>query len=216
MIYKAVFLVVTHILFAAVFHHHFLAVKKRAGADPGVFTRKDYLIHLGRKAGGFFSTLFGPGRKGLVQRWLQSCSPIKEKWSFVGLYVSFTLLALTGFLFTLLGSVPMFGMPLVLHVSLGGFFAVCLAVVLLLRAERFFKSETRATKGNGIPVWLGKAMFWLFTLAGFFLICSALAMMLPVFSSQAQDDLFAVHRYSALTAFTSAIAHLYIAAVAKE
>lgn len=216
MIYKAVFLIVTHLLFAAIFHHHFRVLKNRLSPDAGIFTRKDYIKWLLRKVTGFFSVLFGRKRKELFDRWLRHCSPLRKKWSAVGLYVSFTLLAVTGFLFTLVGSLRLFGLPLMLHVSLGGLFAVCLAVVLLQRAEDFFGAGNNTETKSDIPAWLGKTMFWLFTLAGFFLLSSALAMMLPVFSSRAQLNLFAIHRYAALTALPAAIAYLYISSAAKD
>jgi len=215
-IFKVVFLVVMHLLFAAIFHHNFLTLKKRHSREAGEFTRKDYIRRLFRAGTGFFAAVLGTHRRELFLHWLSLCSPLQKQWSVVGLYVSFAFLAATGFLFTLLGSIRLFGLPLLLHVSMGGLFAICLAAILFMRAENYFWTGGDPSKKQGIPAWLGKAMFWLFALAGFMLLCSALAMMLPVFSFQAQLNLFNLHRYSALTALTAAIAYLYISAAAKD
>lgn len=132
-----------------------------------------------------------------------------EKLLTAGLILSFLYLALSGFAFALIPGRSLFGAFLVLHVMLGGLFALCLTLIVLLRARDF----TIGTHESGTPfiqekvVW--KAMFWIFSSAGTVLIATALLPMLPLLTHTGQLIDLSIHRYAALAALLSFSAFIY-------
>ena len=103
-----------------------------------------------------------------------------------------------------------------MHVCAGGVFAVSLALALVLRARSYvFSSEEEKIEKKSAST-RSRIYFWLFIMAGLFLIVTALVMMLPTFSLKVQIDLFEVHRYSALIAVLAAVAFLYFAPANKN
>jgi hypothetical protein len=139
--------------------------------------------------------------------------------------MSFCLLAASGFLFALLGSHRLFGVFLLLHVTLGGVFAVCLPLTVILWARYYMfdtgnpgqvEGPSTSEEKPGQQWQWKKIFFWTFMVSGFFLIVSALTLMLPYFSLIAQLDLFEVHRYSALVSLLSAVAFTRFSRVNDE
>lgn len=143
--------------------------------------------------------------------------PARERWIFIWLGVSFLYLAASGFLFSLLG-MRLRGIFLLLHISLGGLFAVCLSAAVVLRA-RFHRFDTGILEGKKDSLHLQKKdrirrlwqiiLFWIFVAAGLTLILTALSQMLPSFALRTQLDFSQAHRYSALVSLLSAIALSY-------
>ena len=132
-----------------------------------------------------------------------------EKWLAAGLTLSFSYLALSGFVFAFLPGRSLFGVFLVLHVMLGGLFALCLTLLALLRARDFVID----IQNDGIPIPLEKvafkAMFWIFSAAGALLTATALIPMLPLLTHTGQLQAQVLHRYTALAALLSFSAFLY-------
>jgi hypothetical protein len=118
--------------------------------------------------------------------------------------------------------VRIFGIFLLLHVVLGGLFAVCLCLAVVLRARYYvwepedFKGKKGAlnlqTKSGVRMVWQ-IIFFWAFVTSGFVLILAALSQMLPSFSLRTQLVLFEIHRYAALGLLLSGIAFFYFSVV---
>ncbi|MFW6132031.1 MAG: cytochrome b/b6 domain-containing protein [Candidatus Aminicenantaceae bacterium] len=148
-------------------------------------------------------------QKRLIQTWTY-----KERWIFLILVVSFLILAASGFFFVLLSSQRIHGLLLLLHMSSGVFFAITLALVVLLRARKYnFNGEisvskktlSKKRKKDSQKILFQKLFFWLYVLGGLSLIGTALMMMLPYFSSDTQYYILQIHRYSALFSILSAM-----------
>jgi hypothetical protein len=137
--------------------------------------------------------------------------PIKQRWVFVCLAVSFLYLVLSGFIFALFLPGRIRGIPLMLHMIAGGVFAASLGAGVLMRARyyRFWDINRPSTRSELDRVFV-RISFWVFVLSGFFLILSALSMMMPYFSLAGQIQLFSLHQYSALAAVLAAFAFIYL------
>ncbi len=140
--------------------------------------------------------------------------PYKERWIFLILVFSFFFLVMSGFFFVLLSSQRIHGLLLLLHMSSGVFFAITLALVVLLRARKYNfngeisvskKTSSKKNKKDGHKILFQKIFFWLYVLGGLSLIGTALMMMLPYFSSDTQYYILQIHRYSALFSILSAM-----------
>jgi len=143
--------------------------------------------------------------------------PLFEKWFLVCLYASFLYLAASGFFFAVFVRRGLYGFPLILHVFAGAVFAVCLTLVVFLRARRFafnpgplaLPSDIESARRFRIP-WgpqdWAKVCFWVFMVAGVSAGASALLPTLPWFYYKAQVVLFGWHRWSALVSLLAAVA----------
>lgn len=143
--------------------------------------------------------------------------PLFEKWSLLCLYGSFLYLAVSGFFFAVFVPRGLYGFPLVLHVFAGAVFAVCLTLIVFLRARRFvfdpgplvLPGDMESVRRFRIP-WgprdWGKVFFWVFLAAGISLAASALLPMLPWFYYKGQVILFGWHRWSALASLLAGMA----------
>jgi hypothetical protein len=185
----------------------------------------------GKKAPGYFSWLWSrmrsllkkeTFRKGqnVVTDWIKNYYPGWTKWIFLTLAASFVYQAASGLLFAVFSPRGMFGVPLLLHVSLGGLFAVSLAFTLIWRARdyRLDRQEAAAFESMACPVFknlskslVRKFLFWAFAAAGLCLMVTALGSMLPYFSFESQKAMIVVHRYCALVAFLASLNFLDIA-----
>jgi len=185
----------------------------------------------GKKAAGYFPWLwswmksilkkeaFQKG-KSVVSGWIKNYYPGWTKWIFLALAASFVYQAASGLLFAIFSPRGMFGVPLLVHVSLGGLFAVSLAFALIWRARayRLDRQEAAAFENWACPVFknlskslVRKFLFWLFAVAGLFLMITALGSMLPYFSFETQKTMIIVHRYCALVALLAGLNFLDIA-----
>ncbi|MDD8026124.1 MAG: cytochrome b/b6 domain-containing protein [Acidobacteriota bacterium] len=141
--------------------------------------------------------------------WTSRYYPGWMKWVFAVMILCFLYLAASGFFFGVFIPRGMFGFPLVLHVSLGGVFAFCLAFAVFWRARdyAFDKKENEADASerfacpickNPSKMLVAKILFWTNALAGLVIILSALFSMLPIFPAATQSPLLELHRYAAL------------------
>jgi hypothetical protein len=140
--------------------------------------------------------------------------PVLEKWLHIGFYASFLYLAASGFFFGIFIPRGLFGFPLVGHVMAGALFAVSLTVLVVFKGRDFISVPKPASlslmlldpRKMGITAARVKLWaFWLFVLAGFLLIVSALLPMLPLLRTAGQRFMFEFHRYSALLAAVTAM-----------
>lgn len=161
-------------------------------------------------------------RQKLLQKTFFLRYPVVEKWGTISLSVSFIFLAVSGFIYALFFTQNLHGYPLLFHVILGGIFAICLPLVVVLQAPvfSFWSKETEfankipgGRKRTGPVPLIQKIFFWLFVISGFLLILTALTSMLPAFSLKDQLSMADIHRYSALVALLSAIAFAYFTIV---
>ena len=143
--------------------------------------------------------------------WGQKNYPGWTAWVFYGLVLSYTYLALSGFIFAWFVPRGLFGFPLLLHVAAGALFTICLTIILFFKArvylpEKVAEQASKESNGFYCPL-LGKSWprpyfqavaFWVFVLAGFLLASSTLGSMLPYFNYPAQIFFFHLHRWSAL------------------
>jgi len=195
--------------------HYFHGLEVKREKDAAGFSLKAYFPWLFKSIPGFFKTSWSKRCRDLWKKWIVQPYPGNIRWIFICLCCSFFYLAASGFLFALLFPRRLYGFPLMLHVCAGGVFAISLALALVLRARFYaFSPEEEKTEKNlsSTRSWI---FFWLFIVAGFLLINTALVMMLPLFSLRVQIYLFEVHRYSALIAVLVAAAFLYFAPVRK-
>jgi hypothetical protein len=134
---------------------------------------------------------------------------IFEKLLAAGLALSFLYLALSGLTFALIPGHSIFGSFLVLHVVLGGLFALCLSLLVLIRARDFMPQPQRDTSPAAQDRAIWRLMFWIFAAASAVLTATALIPMLPILNHTGQLQAVLLHRYAALAAFVSFIVFIY-------
>ena len=122
--------------------------------------------------------------------------------------LSFVYLALSGFVFAMFFSGPLRGIFLMAHVSLGGLFAVCLVLVVFIRARVYDLGLMTDPRGaqTGHLFLASRLLFWVFAGSGLILMLSALFMMQPWFGQPGHAMILHLHRYGALVAVLSASA----------
>ncbi len=155
--------------------------------------------------------------KKLYGLWFIQRYPANQRWIYLGLASSYCYLILSGFIFALI-HVRLFGLLLLLHVVLGGLFAVCLCLTVILRARFYtwnmedFVSANLKTEAGKRKVW-EIVLFWIFVASGLVLIVTALFQMLPQFSLRAQLVILDIHRYAALEILLAGIAFWYFSLI---
>ena len=141
--------------------------------------------------------------------------PVVEKWIFLVFYASFLFLAASGLLFAFFVPRGLYGLPLLLHVIVGGFFAASLTLIVLVKGKDYllspkrFSLDVRALDPRSWSVTVAmvqRTLFWLFAGAGLLLILTALLSMLPWLATPGQRLVFSLHRWSALASVLAAIA----------
>jgi hypothetical protein len=151
-------------------------------------------------------------------RWIVLRHSRRERWIIICLAISFCFLAASGFLFPVLSSLRLYGFILLLHVTVGGFFAVCLALATVMRARHYRLEAENISRDKNAQASGGKStlqiswqtiFFWICVASGLCLIVSALTLMLSYITVSSQLDMFEVHRYSALISLLSAMAFAY-------
>jgi cytochrome b subunit of formate dehydrogenase len=132
----------------------------------------------------------------------------RQRWIFLGMLLSFLYLALSGLVFAVFFSGPLRGIFLMAHVSLGGLFAVCLDLVIFIRARVYDFGVEIDPRGaqTGRLLFVSRLLFWVFAGSGLLLTLTALLMMLPWFAQPGHALILDLHRYSALVAVLSASA----------
>jgi hypothetical protein len=196
--------------------HNFYGLEVKTEKNSAGFSLKAYFPWFFKSIPGLFKTSWSKSFRDLWKKWIKHPYPGNVRWIFICLCLSFFYLTASGFLFALLFPRRLYGFPLMLHVCAGGVFAISLALALVLRARSYvFPLEKEKTEKNSDST-RSRIYFWLFIVAGFLLIYTALVMMLPIFSLKVQIDLFEVHRYSALIAVLAGAAFLYFAQASKR
>jgi hypothetical protein len=141
--------------------------------------------------------------------------PVVERWVFLVFYGSFVYLAASGLVFAFFVPRGLYGIPLLLHVIVGGFFAASLTLIILVKGKDYLLSPRRFSldlqafdpRSWSVTVaMLQRTLFWLFAAAGLLLILTALFSMLPWLSTPGQRLVFNLHRASALVSVLAAIA----------
>jgi len=212
-------------LFAMIFalmFHHYRRVLTTAKINSADFKITDYFSWYVNRISKQISVLFKNSFKKSCQKLLKKVIifryPEVEKWSIVGLSLSFLFLATSGFIYALFFTRSLHGYALLFHVILGGVFSVSLSIVVVLWAPVYsfgtekekFSNDSPDRRETPRPVTVKqKILFWLFVISGFLLILTALTLMLPVFSLKDHLSMVDIHRYSALVALLSAIAFVY-------
>jgi len=141
--------------------------------------------------------------------------PAVEKWVFLVFYGSFLYLAASGLLFAFFVPRGLYGIPLLLHVIVGGFFAASLTLIILVKGKDYLLSPRRFSlepQAFDPRTWsitvamLQRMLFWVFAASGLLLIVTALLSMLPWLSTPGQRLVFNIHRSSALASVLAALA----------
>jgi cytochrome b subunit of formate dehydrogenase len=157
-------------------------------------------------------------RSGEIYRsWFIRRYPANQRWIFFALAASYAYLVLSGLIFAWI-KVRLFGLALLLHVVMGGVFAVCLCLAVLLRA-RFYTWNAEEMVPANLRTAAGKrkawqiVLFWIFVASGLVLVVTALFQMLPQFSLRAQLLIFDIHRYAALEILLAGMAFTYFSLI---
>ncbi len=195
--YSIIFIVSVLALLLTLSIHRFLEIKRKAPAESGTAS-SGYFSWAGRRV--FFSITH---LKQSYQKWVVERYKTAERWILICMSLCYGYQAASGFVFSLAG-IRLQGVFLLLHMLLGGLFAVCLSLAVVLQA-RFYRFDIPSTASHRRPSIL---LFWIFVACGCLLIATALCLMLPVFSLRTQLDIFAIHRYGALASLLSAISFI--------
>jgi cytochrome b subunit of formate dehydrogenase len=135
----------------------------------------------------------------------------------------FIVLAITGFYPAIVLGRHLSGYLLMLHVTFGGVFAACLAVLVLTWAYRYRFSEDdwpwlqslvrREAKNKFLPEssdLVRKLAFWLVALLALPVMLSVVLSMFPLFGTAGQHLLANTHRYTALVFALVVIVYTYL------
>ncbi len=174
---------------------------------------KSYFFWLGHEISKFLKRDAWRKAWSFYRDWLSFYPRPWQKWALSGVIISFLYLAPSGLGFALFSPRGLFGLALLVHVGLGGIFAVCLAALTVIRAKEYVgfappesSAEPPSSFIKNIPQPLLRSLlFWLFILSGLSLGLTAFLSMLPYLTFEAQVDLVWIHRYSGLLALLSAM-----------
>ena len=164
-----------------------------------------YFPWLGNRVWAWFKTAGSEYVKKRYHSWITKRYPASQRWIFVCLGLSFGYLVLSGFVFAFLGSTRLFGLILLLHVVLGGLFAVCMCLAVILQARYYMWDREEAIQVQntaGLNPRIGKRRLW-----------QILLQMLPQFSLRTQIIIFEIHRYAALEILLAGMALFYFSLV---
>lgn len=218
-----VFSVPALLLVLSLHRYHNIPRKKSEGSSGRLW--EGYFPWLGSRLGAWFKAAGGEYVKKCYHSWITQRYPASQRWIFICLGLSFCYLTLSGFVFVFLGSTRLFGLILLLHVVLGGLFAVCLCLAVILRARYYmWDGEDAVQKQNtaDFKTRMGKRslwqilLFWAFVASGVVLMVTALLQMLPQFSLRTQMVIFEIHRYAALEILLAGMALFYFSMVANS
>lgn len=176
-----------------------------------------YFPWLGSRMAAFVKSLWVRRIGETYRSWFVQRYPSKQRWIYLGLAASYAYLVLSGLIFAWI-KVRLFGLALLLHVVLGGVFAVCLCLAVLLRA-RFYTWKPEEMVPANLRTAAGKrkawqiVLFWIFVTSGLVLVLTALFQMLPQFSLRAQLLIFDIHRYAALEILLAGMAFTYFSLI---
>ena len=135
----------------------------------------------------------------------------------------FLILVVTGFYPAIVLGEELSGYLSVLHITAGGVFAACLALLALMWAHqrRFNENDwpwlvnlvRHDARGMFLPERSGllrKICFWLIVILALPVMLSIVLSMFPLFGTAGQHFFVTTHRYSALVFALVAIVHIYL------
>ena len=198
--------------------HRFRNTMDTSRKESDKSSKATYIPWLFRRIFVFIKTAGITGWRKRYHQWIVVRHPGRERWIIICLGISFCFLATSGFIFSLLSSQRLYGFILLLHVTVGGLFAICLSLATIMRARHYSLDTENIRQDKNAQISGGKStfqiswqtiFFWIFVASGLCLIISALTLMLPYFTVNVQLDMFEIHRYSALVSLLSAIAFAY-------
>ena len=129
--------------------------------------------------------------------------PFRKKVAYGVLLAGLIPLAATGIGTFALGKAPMTHWVLMAHVSAAPIFAVGLALMALIWADRSrFGSGSSRRRGST------KTLFWLILASGLVVILTGVVPMTPLFGTPGQHALYLTHRYSAIVLAVAVSLHL--------
>ena len=138
------------------------------------------------------------------------------------------VLAITGFFPLLVLGEHISGYPVMIHATFAPVFAVCLAVLAVMWANRcrftyadcpwfqrlvrwFTSAESAGAETTGESSCLGqKVTFWLIVFLALPLILSIVASMFPLFGTHGQEFLLGMHLYTAAVFVLVVVAHTFL------
>ncbi|MEI6809987.1 MAG: hypothetical protein WCN95_14815 [bacterium] len=133
--------------------------------------------------------------------------PGLERLMALAMWVSFAVLATTGFAGASLRGHVLSGFWMLMHMSFAALFAGSLSILLIMRAEAYSFADViqagRFSRGQ-------KICFWIIAACGAFLILCALGAMFPVLGTRWQHLAIKAHRYCALIALLAGIVYMCI------
>jgi len=168
---------------------------------------------------GFTSVFRANLTKELKNSYKKNINPFFSKTEQIilgSLFFCFFYLFVSGFYFSLFSTHRMFGLPLMLHMIFGCFFALLLCAVLILYANKFNFLEQETEEKHKLLWNVKRALFWMFILSGLSLVATSFLMMIPIFIYQTQQVFFEIHRYSALVSILTAPGFLYTSLLKNE
>jgi cytochrome b subunit of formate dehydrogenase len=152
-----------------------------------------------------------------------------RKLIFLLAILCFLVLGVTGFYSALGPGTELGGYLLMIHVSAGGAFAACMALLTLMWANRcrfntndarpllrIVGREPKHPEVVGEPELGRKILFWLLAVLSLPLILSVVLSMFPLAGTDWQVLLADTHRWSALAFATAGIWYIYILACDKK
>jgi cytochrome b subunit of formate dehydrogenase len=148
---------------------------------------------------------------------------VLKKLAYLLAMLCFVVLFLTGFVPVICGG-RLSGYWLMIHVTFGGVFAVCLAFLAVMWAQRFCFGLSDLQWLRRLLGWGGKvrddilqnsdvgrkSCFWVIVFLSLPLALTSILSMFPIFGTHGQEVLFELHRYSALVFAALVFIHLYL------
>ncbi len=151
-----------------------------------------------------------------ISPWTKKNYPGKMKWIFYLLTGSFIFMAATGFLFSLFGFIRLQGIPLAMHAAAGGLFAAAVAAGAFLRTRDYHPDDINEKSWRSSRKSRRAIAYWIFLLAAFLLMATALIMMMPFVHFSFIRTSFFIHRWSALAAAGAALIWTEAALLSEE
>lgn len=185
-----------------------------------------WLFNFGKKNGFSIKTLLN----NLISAVINSVKKISEfknqalsekinsikKLLYVVTVALFLIMAISAFIPAIIFGGSLSGVFLLIHVTAAPFFAVSLALTIVIYAQqnkfgtKDFKNQTDFNNLNSLKLNNSgnqKLIFWLFTFFSLPAIVSIILSMFPLFGTEGQNILLEIHRYSTLILFILLVLH---------
>ncbi len=128
---------------------------------------------------------------------------------------SFMILALSAMVPVILGTDYLTGIMLIFHVTFAPVFAGMVAVFMILTGHHmtFSRQDLLAVRNRWLHLhsfFWQKIIFWLFCICAVFTAVSIILMLFPLFGTEGQQLLIAIHRSAALLLVILAALHFWL------